>query len=117
MSMREINRLKEPGIYAIGHVRGLSVRVNDSGGIAYVYRYRIANHGRSVTIGDKKAITLKDAIAKAHEYSIMRINNKDPFLEKKKQNFIEKRLQAIIDIPFFIPKIKFAPSPFGRGLG
>lgn len=39
------------------------------------------------------------------------------FLEKKKQNFIEKRLQAIIDIPFFIPKIKFAPSPFGRGLG
>ena len=84
MSIREINRLKQPGIYAIGHVRGLSVRVNDSGGIAYVYRYRIANHGRSVTIGDKKAITLKDAIAKAHEYSIMRINNKDPFLEKKR---------------------------------
>ena len=85
LTVREINKIKQPGIYAIGHVKGLSLRVNNSGGASYVYRYRIAAISRSITIGNKNSTPLKEAINLALHYSIVRIQGKDPMLEKTRQ--------------------------------
>ena len=85
LNLREIKKITKVGIWAIGHVKGLSIRVNDSGGVSYVYRYRLDSQTRSVTIGDINTFTLKEAITQCTMYRLMLLEGKDPYLEKKKK--------------------------------
>ena len=84
LSLRDIKKIQKPGIYAIGHLPGLCVRIGDNLSITYIYRYRIKNMARSITIGPSKVLSLKDALTQATAYKLQLLQGKDPILEKAK---------------------------------
>lgn len=84
-TLREIKKLKKPGVYSIGYVPGLAVRINASGGPSYVFRYQVGGRDRMLTIGSIHVIELKTAIAEGMKYKAMLLNSEDPVLHKKKK--------------------------------
>ncbi len=96
MTLREIKQLKKTGVYAIGHVPGLAVRVNASGGSSYVFRYKVKGLERVLTIGPIYVLTLKDATTEAMHYKIMLLRHEDPVLynKTKKEEMAKKVFDA-----------------------
>ncbi len=82
-TLREIKKFSKPGVYAIGYVPGLAVRVNASLGAAYVFRYQVRGLDRTVTIGNIKIIDLKSAVSTAMQYKVMLLNDQDPVQHKR----------------------------------
>ena len=116
LSIREIKKINKPGIFAIGHVKGLSVRISTSGGATYVFRYRLLSHSRAVTLGSVDLMSLKDAISLAMKNRILINENKDPYLEhlKEKERLkkeIEENIKKLSPEPdenaFYILAAKF----------
>lgn len=103
LSLRDIKKIQKPGIYAIGHLPGLCVRIGDNLSITYIYRYRIKNMARSITIGPSKVLSLKDALTQATAYKLQLLQGKDPILEKAKaqdlllQEIKEKQKHKVVD--------------------
>lgn len=101
----EIAKIKKEGLTAIGHVKGLCVKVSPTGLKTYVFRYSFFKKNRVITIGDLKIIKLNQAKAKALLYRSQILELKDPYvLLKEKKLQIEKENNKIskkVDYPFF----------------
>ncbi len=67
LTLRDIKLLTKPGLYSIGYVPGLCVRVTTAK-TSYYFRYQIQRIPRVIVIGDIKFITLNQAKAIAHDY-------------------------------------------------
>lgn len=63
----EVSRLKEPGLYFVGTVAGLAMRVTDGGARSWVLRIVVGNRRRDMGLGAYPAVTLADAHRKARE--------------------------------------------------
>ena len=93
LTLKEIKSISKPGMYSIGYVPGLCVRVTTIK-ISYYFRYQIQRIPKAVIIGDIKYITLNQAKATAHNYRALILMGKDPALEKKAQKEqLHKELQ------------------------
>lgn len=103
LSLSEINKLKKEGVYAIGHVRGLCVRVSAINTKSYCFRYSFFKKARLITIGDIKAIKLNEAKAKALTYRAQILNLIDPFVILNEQRNILKESNQKQDNNVLLP--------------
>ena len=94
LTLRDIKLLTKPGLYSIGYVPGLCVRVTTAK-TSYYFRYQIQRIPRVIVIGDIKFITLNQAKAIAHDYKAALLMGRDPGLERKAQK--EKLQQKLQD--------------------
>lgn len=79
MSQSEINKLNKTGIYALGHIAGLSLRITNALSRYYCFRYTICHKTRLLNLGNANALTLKKAIAAAMDYKSYVLKGIDPF--------------------------------------
>ncbi len=61
MSAMAVSRLAEPGLYFVGGVKGLALRVYREGGRCWVLRLTIAGHRRDMGMGGFPTVTLAQA--------------------------------------------------------
>ena len=77
LSDLQVRSLKADGVYAVGGVAGLSVRVQ-SQQKTFILRYSCNGRRREISIGHYPTIGLADARNKAAEYRRLIADNLDP---------------------------------------
>lgn len=84
LSDLQVRSLKADGVYAVGGVAGLSVRVQ-SQQKTFILRYSCNGRRREISIGHYPVIGLADARNKAAEYRRLIADNLDPLDWKREQ--------------------------------
>lgn len=83
LSALEVGRLTEPGMWAVGGVAGLYLRVNDKDGRSWVLRATVGNKRRDMGLGGYPDVTLAGAYQKARDARALIYEGKDPLLERQ----------------------------------
>jgi integrase len=94
LTQREIDRLAEPGRYAVGHGAYLQIANNKSRTKAWLFRYRRNGRARHVGMGSAVYVSLKRAREKAIEYRQMLADGRDPLAEKRGIKLERQRAEA-----------------------
>ncbi len=87
--MREVNKLsplkiaiiKKPGRYADG--LGLYLEVHQTGSRYWVFRYKVAGHGRYLGLGPLHSVTLAEARERAREARQAILDGHDPIADRR----------------------------------
>ena len=61
LSPAEVRRITESGMYAVGGVSGLMLKVNASGGRSWILRARVGNRRRDFGLGGFPTVPLSSA--------------------------------------------------------
>lgn len=93
LKIKDIKGLTKPGMYSIGYVPGLCVRVTRTK-VSYYFRYQIHHISRYVIIGDVKFISLNQAKSTAYRYKATLLMGGDPAIELKKNK--EELLKKVV---------------------
>lgn len=93
----EVSRLRAEGVYAVGGVQGLYLRVKDSGSRSWVLRYVIGEQRRRMGLGSFPTVTLGLAREKAREARLKIDQGIDPigdrvFVRAERQREAAKKL-------------------------
>ncbi len=83
LSAVEVNRLKTPGLYAVGGVAGLALQVAPGGSRSWVLRALVAGKRRDMGLGGFPDVTLAMAREKAREQRLLIDQGQDPILARK----------------------------------
>jgi integrase len=83
LSAVEVNRLKTPGLYAVGGVAGLALQVAPGGSRSWVLRALVAGKRRDMGLGGFPDVTLAMAREKAREQRLVIDQGGDPILARK----------------------------------
>ena len=99
LSALEVKRLTDPGLYAVGGVPGLSLRVSDTGAKTWTLRVTIGGKQTELGgIGGYPAITLATALEKARELRQKIEGGFDPRAEKKTaQEAVQRTFKAVAE--------------------
>ena len=89
-----INRLKEPGLWAVGGVAGLYLHVNARGARSWILRVVVGDKRRDMGLGGYPDIGVADARQKAREARLKIEQGVDPILLRKQAKSELMALQA-----------------------
>ena len=89
-----INRLKEPGLWAVGGVAGLYLHVNARGARSWILRVVVGDKRRDMGLGGYPDIGVADARQKAREARLKIERGIDPILLRKQAKSELMALQA-----------------------
>ena len=89
-----INRLKEPGLWAVGGVAGLYLHVNARGARSWILRVVVGDKRRDMGLGGYPDIGVADARQKAREARLKIEQGIDPILLRKQAKSELMALQA-----------------------
>ena len=89
-----INRLKEPGLWAVGGVAGLYLHVNARGARSWILRVVVGDKRRDMGLGGYPDIGVTDARQKAREARLKIEQGVDPILLRKQAKSELMALQA-----------------------
>lgn len=99
LSALEVNRLTEPGMWAVGGVSGLYLRVNEKDGRSWVLRATVGSKRRDMGLGGYPDVTLAGAYDKARQARAKIDSGTDPILHRK-QVLSELMAQQATEITF-----------------
>lgn len=85
LSALEVRRLTEPGLYGVGTIPGLRLRVKDSGARNWVLRTTVAGRRAELGLGGFPAVTLAQAHEKAREALELIKSGVDPVAQRRAQ--------------------------------
>jgi len=94
LTQREIDRLTEPGRYAVGHGAYLQIANNKTRTKAWLFRYRHNGRARHLGMGSAVYVSLKRAREKAIEYRRMLADGIDPLDAKRGVKLEQRRAEA-----------------------
>ena len=80
-----VRRLSKPGLYAVGGVAGLSLRVSETGAKYWILRARVGGRRRDMGVGPFPEIGLADARSRAADMRQQLRNGIDPIAERQKK--------------------------------
>lgn len=85
LTIKEVNALKEPGMYTVGGATGLYLQIKPSGIKYYVYRFvdRVTKKRSMISIGPAKNFTLAQARDKAIDYHQKVLEGLNPVLVRQ----------------------------------
>lgn len=85
LTIKEVNALKEPGMYTVGGATGLYLQIKPSGIKYYVYRFvdRVTKKRSMISIGPAKNFTLAQARDKAIDYHQKVLEGLNPALVRQ----------------------------------
>lgn len=83
LSALEVNRLKTPGLFAVGGVAGLALQVAPGGSRSWVLRALVAGKRRDMGLGGFPDVTLAMAREKARGQRLLIDQGLDPILARK----------------------------------
>lgn len=92
LTIKEINALKEPGMYAAGGATGLYLQIQASGKKYYVYRFvdRVTKQRTMLSIGPKENITLAQARKMAMDFHAQVREGFNPTRARREKRIEEK---------------------------
>lgn len=99
LSALDVGRLTEPGMWAVGGVAGLYLRVNDKDGRSWVLRATVGNKRRDMGLGGYPDVTLAGAYEKARQARAKIDSGTDPILFRK-QALSELMAQQATEVTF-----------------
>lgn len=83
LSALEVNRLKSPGLFMVGGIPGLCLRVSDTGARSWILRATIGAKRRDLGLGAYPAVTLAQAKELARGARDVIRQGRDPLLERQ----------------------------------
>lgn len=83
LSALEVNRLKEPGLHAVGGVAGLQLQVTPTGSRSWICRLTVGGKRRDVGLGAFPGVGLADARRLAREMRESAARGIDPVAERQ----------------------------------
>ncbi|HXZ22781.1 MAG TPA: Arm DNA-binding domain-containing protein [Pseudolabrys sp.] len=96
LSALRVAREAKPGLYGDG---GLYLRVSESGGKSWVYRYMLDRRSHEMGLGATHAVSLAEARQKAADARSLCARGVDP-LKQKNAAEAERRLKEALEITF-----------------
>jgi integrase len=79
----EFQELEEPGLHAVGGVRGLCIKIKPSGARSWILRAVVGKRRPDIGLGGFPEVSLGEARKRAREMRKMIDAGKDPLLEKR----------------------------------
>src|SRR6202521_1438455 len=94
LTAKRVERIKEPGRYACGLVRGLHLQVGAGGARSWTLRYQIGGRERWVGLGLAPEVALQGARARAKEARLAISGGIDPVEQKHASRSAARAAQA-----------------------
>src|SRR5215468_7920826 len=95
----QVRQVRTPGLYAVGVVQGLMLRVRPAGGKSWILRYAIDRIRHDHGLGDYPRIGLTEARKRASEARDKIAKGKDPIVEARAEK-AANRAAARAEITF-----------------
>jgi integrase len=83
LSQKRVDRVKQPGRYRCGLVKGLLLQVTDSGAKSWVLRYQLNGAERWLGLGGAADVNLKQARERARAARLLLVDKIDPLEQKQ----------------------------------
>jgi integrase len=83
LTQRQVDRIKHPGKYPCGLVRGLTLQVRDGGARSWVLRYQIRDQKRWMGLGSAADVDLRQARQRARAARLLLVDKIDPLAGKR----------------------------------
>ena len=85
LTVMEVRRLTQPGVYMVGGVPGLLLRVKETGSRQWFLRATVGGRRRDMGLGGFEEVTLAQARDRARKYRAMIFEGLDPVEERRKR--------------------------------
>jgi integrase len=96
LSALEVNRLKAPGLIAVGVVPGLQLQVSPTGARSWILRVKVGAKRRDMGLGAYPGVTLAQAREKARHARELIEQGQDPVLQRERKQSKLRAEQASV---------------------